>query len=74
MTDVISGIKMPDSKIACEAAELVRQHKSELLFNHSVRVFVCAPNVLDEILDAMAAARHRGCLGRDRAAHNAGYS
>src|SRR5215471_60195 len=36
----ISGIKIPDSKIAREAAELVRQHESELLFNHSVRVFV----------------------------------
>src|SRR3954449_4808332 len=40
MTDVISGIKIPDSKVAREAAELVRQHESELLFNHSVRVYV----------------------------------
>ena len=40
MTDVISGIKIPDSKIAREAAELVRQHETEMLFNHSVRVFV----------------------------------
>ena len=40
MDDLISGIKIPDSKIAREAAELVRQHESELLFNHSVRVFV----------------------------------
>jgi HD domain len=37
---MISGIKIPDSKIAHEAAELVRQHESELLFNHSVRVFL----------------------------------
>src|SRR6187549_2042918 len=37
---VFPGIKIPDSKIAREAAELVRQHESELLFNHSVRVFV----------------------------------
>jgi hypothetical protein len=36
---MISGIKIPDSKIAREAAELVRHHESELLFNHSVRVF-----------------------------------
>jgi hypothetical protein len=35
----ISGIRIPDSKIAREAAELVRQHESEMLFNHSVRVF-----------------------------------
>ena len=37
---MISGVKIPDSKIAREAAELVRQHESELLFNHSVRVFL----------------------------------
>src|ERR1700712_1593310 len=39
-THMISGVKIPDSKIAREAAELVRQHESELLFNHSVRVFL----------------------------------
>ena len=40
MADVFSGIKIPDSKIAREAADLVRQHETEMLFNHSVRVFV----------------------------------
>jgi hypothetical protein len=40
MAEVFSDIKIPDSKIARETAELVRQHASELLFNHSVRVFV----------------------------------
>lgn len=40
MSSEISGIKIPDSKIAREAAELVRQHESELLFNHSVRVYI----------------------------------
>ena len=40
MTNIFSGIKIPDSKIAREAAGLVRQHESELLFNHSVRVFL----------------------------------
>jgi hypothetical protein len=40
MTDEISGVKIPDSKLAREAAELVRQHESEMLFNHSVRVYV----------------------------------
>jgi hypothetical protein len=40
MADIISGIKIPDSKIAREAAELVRQHETEMLFNHSVRVYV----------------------------------
>jgi HD domain len=40
MADVISGVKIPDSKIAHEAAELVRQYETEMLFNHSVRVYV----------------------------------
>jgi hypothetical protein len=40
MADVISGIKIPDSKIAREAAKLVRQHENEMLFNHSIRVYV----------------------------------
>jgi hypothetical protein len=39
MTDIISGVKIPDSKIAREGAELVRQYETEMLFNHSVRVF-----------------------------------
>jgi hypothetical protein len=37
---MISTVKIPDSKIAREAAELVRQYETELLFNHSVRVFL----------------------------------
>ena len=37
---MISTVKIPDSKIAREAAELVRQYEFELLFNHSVRVFL----------------------------------
>lgn len=40
MTSVISGVKIPDSKLAREAAELVRQYENEMLFNHSVRVYV----------------------------------
>jgi hypothetical protein len=40
MTDEISGVKIPDSKLAQEAAELVRQYEDEMLFNHSVRVYV----------------------------------
>jgi hypothetical protein len=30
MADVGLGVKIPDSKIAREAAELVRQHESEI--------------------------------------------
>ena len=40
MTDLISVTTIPDSKIAREAAELVRQYETEMLFNDSVRVFV----------------------------------
>jgi hypothetical protein len=40
MADVISGVTIPDSKIAREAAELVRQHQTETFFNHSVRTYV----------------------------------
>src|SRR3954469_20272884 len=40
MADLISGIGIPDSKLAREAAELVRQYETEMLFNHSVRVYV----------------------------------
>ena len=39
MSDVISGVKSPDSKIAREAAELVRNYENEMLFNHSVRLW-----------------------------------
>jgi HD superfamily phosphodiesterase len=40
MVEIISGIKIPDSKIAREATEQVREHKSETLFNHSVRSYL----------------------------------
>jgi HD domain-containing protein len=40
MTSVISGVRIPDSKLAREAAELVRQYENEMLFNHSVRVYL----------------------------------
>ncbi|WP_338691167.1 MULTISPECIES: HD domain-containing protein [unclassified Bradyrhizobium] len=40
MAEIISGVRIPDSRIAREAAELVRQHETEMLFNHSVRVFM----------------------------------
>jgi hypothetical protein len=42
MGKVISGIRIPDSALARQATELVREHESDLLFNHSVRVFVFA--------------------------------
>jgi hypothetical protein len=35
----ISGVRIPDSKLAREATELVRDTESPLLFNHSTRVY-----------------------------------
>jgi HD superfamily phosphohydrolase YqeK len=40
MGNVIAGITVPDSKLAREATELVRDTESELLFHHSTRVFL----------------------------------
>lgn len=39
---IIAGIKMPDSVIAKQATELLREHGSELLYNHSLRTFIFA--------------------------------
>ena len=38
-TTAISGVMVPDSKLAREATELVRDTESTLLFNHSTRVY-----------------------------------
>jgi hypothetical protein len=38
----ISGVKIPDSKLAREATELVRDTEPALLFNHSTRVYYFA--------------------------------
>jgi len=38
-TTSISGVMVPDSKLAREATELVRDTESPLLFNHSTRVY-----------------------------------
>ena len=37
--DDISGIRIPDSKMAREATQLVREIEGDLLFNHSARVY-----------------------------------
>src|SRR5690348_11598001 len=36
----ISGVKIPDSKIARELTEFIRTTESEMLFLHSMRVFL----------------------------------
>lgn len=42
MSTFIADIRIPDSKLAAEAAELLREHGDELLWNHSNRVFLFA--------------------------------
>lgn len=36
----IAGVRLPDSSLAREAADLVRSAESDLLYHHSLRVFV----------------------------------
>jgi HD superfamily phosphodiesterase len=40
MSTSIADIKIPDSKLACEVTELVRDTESPLLFHHSTRVYL----------------------------------
>jgi len=40
MVDSVAGIVIPDSRVAREAAGLVRSEGGEMLFNHSSRVFL----------------------------------
>lgn len=40
MTETIAGITIPDSTLAREATELIREVASELVFHHSRRVFL----------------------------------
>jgi len=39
---VVAGIKIPDSAMAIQATELLREHCNELLYNHTLRVFIFA--------------------------------
>src|ERR1700754_522345 len=39
MSDIIAGIRVPDSAIARAATQLVRDTEDDLLYNHSRRVF-----------------------------------
>ncbi len=42
MPKAVAGIKIPDSTIATQATELLLEHGSELLYNHSLRTFLFA--------------------------------
>jgi HD superfamily phosphodiesterase len=39
---VIAGIKIPDSAMAKQATELLREHGSDLLYNHTLRAYIFA--------------------------------
>ena len=38
----IAGVKIPDSSLAKQATELIMEHSTDFLYNHSVRVFLFA--------------------------------
>jgi len=38
----VAGIKIPDSKIAVQAKELLLEHGTDFIYNHSLRVFLFA--------------------------------
>lgn len=40
MTEVIAGVRVPDSALAREATEVIRDTTTELIFHHSRRVFL----------------------------------
>ena len=40
MSEIVAGIRLPDSKLAREATELLREHGTPLLFAHSLRVYL----------------------------------
>ena len=40
MSETIAGIKIPDSKMAKELTELIREREPDLLYHHSRRVFL----------------------------------
>lgn len=40
MQKTVAGIVIPDSKIAVEAQEILREYGNDLLWNHSNRVYL----------------------------------
>jgi HD superfamily phosphodiesterase len=42
MSRTVAGIRIPDSKLAQDAENLVREHEDDMLFNHSVRTYLFA--------------------------------
>jgi HD domain len=42
MSNISSALAIPDSALAKEATDLLREHSTDLLFNHSIRVYLFA--------------------------------
>src|ERR1700756_5827378 len=42
MSNISSALTIPDSALAKEATDLLREHVTDLLFNHSIRVYLFA--------------------------------
>jgi hypothetical protein len=40
MSEVVAGVRIPDSKLARQATDLLREHGTSLLFAHSLRVYL----------------------------------
>ena len=40
MSETIAGVRIPDSRITCEATELIRDTTTPLIYHHSRRVFL----------------------------------
>src|SRR3954465_13586200 len=40
MPEIVAGVRIPDSRLAREATELLREHGTPLLFAHSLRVYL----------------------------------
>ncbi|MDT5239784.1 MAG: hypothetical protein QOD97_1982, partial [Mycobacterium sp.] len=40
MAEIIAGVRIPDSSLAQEATQLIRDTTNELIFHHSRRVFL----------------------------------
>ena len=42
MLSLSSALVIPDSSLAKEATDILREHSTDLLFNHSIRVYLFA--------------------------------
>jgi len=66
MGSIIESIKIPDSKMAREATDFIRDTESELLFNHSSRVYQWAALAGKKRgLEADAELLYIGCMFHD---------